>query len=144
MTDVKVPDAAQTTFYLGADYELIRRLRLSASYYYANNVYADFDLANDDSFLTPGNQAWKLPSYGLMDAGVYYGFILGGLDVTLHVNINNLLDNEYMAESESNILFDPDNATDAQWGEYGTNGSVRNRVYYGFGRTWNAGLKLRF
>ncbi len=144
MTDVKVPDAAQTTFYLGADYELIRRLRLFVSYYYANKVYADFDLATDDSFLTPGNQAWKLPAYGLVDAGVYYGFQLGGLDVTLNVNINNLLGNEYISESETNILHNPDNSLDAEWGIYGDNGSVRNIAYWGFGRTWNAGLKLRF
>ena len=144
MTDVKVPDAAQTTFYLGADYEVIRRLRLFASYYYANNVYADFDLATDESFLTPGNQAWKLPAYGLVDAGIYYGFQLGGMDITLNVNINNVLGNEYISESETNILYDPENSLDPEWGVYGDNGSVRNIVYWGFGRTWNAGIKLRF
>jgi hypothetical protein len=144
MTDVKVPDAAQTTFSLSADYELIRRLRIFASYYYADRVYADFDLATDESFLTPGNQAWKLPSYGLADAGIYYGFVLGGLDVTVNVNVNNLLDTKYISESETNIMYDPDNATDTEWGVYGDNGSVRNIAYWGFGLTYNAGIKIRF
>jgi iron complex outermembrane receptor protein len=144
MTDVKVPDAAQTTFYLGVEYEVFRRLRLYASYFYASDVYADFDLATDESFLTPGNQAWKLPAYGLVDAGVYYGFKWGGTDITLNLNINNLLGNEYIAESETNILYDDNNELDREWGKYGDNGSVRNIAYWGFGRTWNAGVKVRF
>jgi iron complex outermembrane receptor protein len=140
MKDVKVPDAAQTTFALGAEYELIKGLMVDLSHYYASNIYADFDVANDNSFLTPGNQAWELPGYGLLDGGVSYSWKAGKIGFRAFLNFNNLLDNEYMSESESNVLFD----SDRDEFSIGTNGSPRNRVYYGFGRTWSGGLKVTF
>lgn len=141
MEDVKVPDAAQTTFSLGANYEIIKGLRLYGLYYFADRIYADFDIATDNSFLSPDNQAWQLPSYSLVDGGLSYNFALGGLDFTFNLNINNVFDKEYMSESESNILYDPAEEGDIEVGE---NGSIFNRVYYGFGRTWNTSLKMRF
>ncbi len=141
MTDVKVPDAAQMTFSLGATFELIKGLNLYADYFYYDKLYADFDLASDNSFLTAGNQAWKLPSYGLLGAGVYYNFKLGSLKMSANVNVNNVLDTEYISESETNRLYDPEDAEDV---EIGDNGSISNIAYYGFGRTWNAGLKIQF
>jgi len=140
MKDVKVPDAAQLTFFLGADYEIISGLTVDLSYYYASDVYADFDIARDDSFLTPGNQAWKLPSYGLLDGGIAYSWQLNKIGFRVFANFNNILDENYMAEAESNILFDSDRDDFA----IGDNGSPRNRVYYGFGRTWSGGLKVTF
>ena len=140
MKDVKIPDAAQTTFSIGADYEVIRNLRVYGSYYYADKIYADFNVATDATFLTEGNQAWQLPSYDLVDAGASYSFKVGKLDMTVRVNVNNVLDKEYISESETNIQFNPD--TEAK--EIGTRGSTRNVVYYGLGRTWNAGLKIKF
>lgn len=140
MSDVKIPDAAQTTISLGADYEVIKGLRVYGNYYYAGQIYADFNVATDATFLTSGNQAWQLPSYDLVDAGASYSFKVNGLDMTVRLNINNLLDKEYITESETNILFDP--GTESI--EIGNSGSTRNVVYYGLGRTWNAGLKIRF
>ncbi|WKN32170.1 TonB-dependent receptor [Porifericola rhodea] len=141
MEDVKIPDAAQTTLNLGANYEAFEGFRVYASYYYADRIYADFDIATDDSFAEEGNQAWQLPSYSLLDGGLSYQFNVSGLDLTVNLNVNNILDEEYMAESESNVLYDPAREGDMQVGD---NGSIFNRVYYGFGRTWNAGLKVRF
>jgi hypothetical protein len=143
---VKVPDAAQTAFNIGAEYEIIRGLRIYGSYYFADNVYADFNIATDNSFNNPTqpdgseNQAWKLPSYSLVDGGVSYGFKLGNVFLTARLNVNNIMDEEYMSESETNILFNPNTETR----KIGDNGSTRNVVYYGFGRTWNAGLKVKF
>ncbi|MGK7397877.1 MAG: TonB-dependent receptor [Candidatus Cyclobacteriaceae bacterium M3_2C_046] len=141
MEEVKVPDAAQTTFSLGANYEIFTGFHLYGNFYFADDLYADFDLADDESFDVPGNQAWKLPNYSLLDAGISYNFEISGIAMTWNLNVNNLLDEEYMAESESNILFDPAREGDVEFGE---NGSIRNRVYFGFGRTWNTGLKVRF
>jgi outer membrane receptor for Fe3+-dicitrate len=59
MKDVKVPDAAQTTFALGAEYELVKGLMVDLSYYYASNIYADFDVANDDTRHKPFTINWK-------------------------------------------------------------------------------------
>jgi outer membrane cobalamin receptor len=144
MEDVKVPDAAQTTLALDATFELLPDLRFFASYYFADRVYSDFDLASIGAFSTPGNQAWQLPAYSLVDLGLYYNLDFGGIDMTINANINNVLDEQYISESESTILFNPDNAVDQQYGEIGVNGSYRNIAYFGFGRTWNIGLKVRF
>jgi outer membrane receptor for monomeric catechols len=140
LNDVKVGDAAQTTFSLGAEYEIIKNLGINVSYYYADNLYADFNVGSDNSILSEGNEAWQLPSYSLVDAGLFYRFNLGGVGVTWRLNMNNLLDEEYMSESDTNILYN--SSTDAE--EIGTNGSPNNRVYYGFGRTWNTSLKISF
>ena len=141
LNDVKVGDAAQTTFSLGATYEIIKGLRVNANYYFADDLYADYDLSDEDTFNEPGTQAWKLPSYDLVDLGISYNFPIGGVDATVRLNVNNLFDNVYISESDTNILYDPENQNDAQ---YGTNGSIRNRVFYGFGRTWNSSLVVRF
>ena len=56
---------------------------------------------------------------------------------TARVNINNLFDTTYIAESNSNIHSTAGSTT---W-----NGiDVRNSVWFGFGRTWNASLKYNF
>ncbi|MEO5601132.1 MAG: TonB-dependent receptor [Cyclobacteriaceae bacterium] len=140
MKDVKIPDAAQTTLGVGADYEVIKRFRIYGNYYYADKIYADFNVATDASFLTPGSQAWQVPSYDLVDAGASYGFNLSDVEVILRVNVNNVFDNQYLSESETNILFNPN----TEMAKIGDNGSTRNVVYYGLGRTWNVGLKIKF
>lgn len=40
--NLKVGDAAQTTFNLSAGYELLKGLKIRGSYYYADNLYANF------------------------------------------------------------------------------------------------------
>nr|WKN37610.1 TonB-dependent receptor [Tunicatimonas sp. TK19036] len=141
LDDVKVGDAAQTTFSLGATYEIITGLRVYGNYFFADNLYADYNLADEGTFTEPGMQAWKLPSYDMVDLGVAYTFPIGKLDATLRVNVNNVFDNIYISESDTNIAYDAEDDSDV---EYGTGGSIYNRVYYGFGRTWNAGLKIQF
>jgi len=144
MKDVKVPDAAQSVFSIGVDYRIMDGLSVYGSYYLADNIYANFDLADEvESYVLENNQAWKLPSYSLVDLGLSYDFELAGLDLTARVNVNNVFDEEYIAESESNLLYDQADDQDALI-PGSENGSIRNRVYYGFGRTWNAGLKVKF
>ncbi|NMM49597.1 TonB-dependent receptor [Marinigracilibium pacificum] len=134
---VKVADAAQVTFSLGANYEVIRGGKIYVNYFHADNVYAQFDL---DNFQTPGNQVWELPSYGLMDAGFSYNFNINKLDFTWTLNVNNLLDEEYISEAFTNELTDDPNSiipgTD--------NADVSNEVFFGWGRSWNTGIKMRF
>jgi len=55
----------------------------------------------------------------------------------LRVNVNNVIDTVYIAESETNIHTTAGSTT---W-----NGvDVNNSVWFGFGRTWNTSLKYRF
>ncbi len=127
---VKVGDAAQTTARIGATYEILKGLRLFGSWYYAGNLYADYDVTTDRVFETPGNQAVEIPSYNLVDAGLYYDFKIGKLDVTWRLNVNNVFDEEYISELDTN--------------EVGEDKFKDNRGFYGFGTTWNSGLRVSF
>ena len=127
---VKVGDAAQTTARIGATYEILKGLRVFGSWYYAANLYAEYDVTTDEVFLTPGNQAVELPSYNLVDAGLYYDFKIGKLDFTWRLNVNNVFDEEYISELDTNFT--------------GEDKFKQNRGYYGFGTTWNSGIKVSF
>lgn len=134
--DVKVGDAAQFVGYLGADYR-IGKWSVDAGYRYVDNLYADYSIT-DEAFADPNNEgALKLPSYGLVDLGSTFRFDLFGQMASLRVNVNNLFDTTYIAESNSNYQA---NSGDETW--EGINN--RNFVWYGFGRTWNASLKYEF
>ncbi|MGB0249538.1 MAG: hypothetical protein ACPF91_05830, partial [Flavobacteriales bacterium] len=77
------------------------------------------------------------PSYSLIDLGTTARFELMGMDASFRINVNNLLDTEYIAESNSNIHAEDGSDT---WNGVDT----RNFVWFGFGRTWNASLKFNF
>ncbi len=126
IADLKVGDAAQTTFALGADYEAIPGTRLRLDFNYYDNLYADFDPNNRN---TPDVvQAWKVPAYGLMDFGLTQNFKFGGFDAVLNGNINNIFDTEYIADARD-----------------GNQSNARSAlVYYGFGRTYTLGAKIKF
>ena len=137
LKDAKVGDAAQFVSYLEADYKLGRKLNVDLGYRFVDNLYADYSIT-DSEFTAPNNQgALKLPSYGLVDLGSTFRFNLFGNDASFRVNINNLLDTYYIAESNTNI-----HAGDASQTWNGVD--TRNSVWFGFGRTWNASFKYRF
>ncbi len=129
---VKVGDAAQFTAYIGADIGIIENLSLDAGYRFADNLYADFDATdvNEEGSL-------KLPSFGLADAGISYGLPLGDKLLSFRVNVNNLFDTTYIAESDTNDFVGAGDET-----YDGIN--VSNRVFFGFGRTWNASVRFNF
>ena len=60
-----------------------------------------------------------------------------GNEASLRVNVNNLFDTIYIAESNSNIHAGQGSET---WNGIDT----RNSVWFGFGRTWNASLRYGF
>jgi hypothetical protein len=132
LKDAKVGDAAQFTSYVSADYRL-GKLNLDLGYRFVDGLYADYSIVNSD-FLSPDNLgAVKLPSFGVADAGatLYLG------KFSARVNINNVFDTVYIAESNTNIH--------AGAGSQTWNGvDVNNSVWFGFGRTWNTSLKYRF
>ena len=131
--DAKVGDAAQLTAYTAVDYQVVKGVNVDLGYRFVDGLYADYSITDSD-FTQPDNDgALKLPSYGLLDLGV-----TGKVGkATLRVNVNNLLDATYIAESNSNI-----HATDGSTTWNGVD--VRNYVWFGFGRTWNASLKYEF
>lgn len=129
----KVGDAAQFVANAGVDYRIGNNINVDLGYRFVDGLYADYSITDSD-FADPDNLgAMKLPSYGLVDAGLTAR--VG--DFTFRTNINNLLNTTYIAESNTNI-----HATDASdtWNGVDT----RNFVWFGFGRTWNASLKYNF
>ena len=136
---LKVGDAAQSTFSLGVNYKPINNLSLTANYYVADNLYAPYNIY-EEQFYQEGGQVTKLPMYGLMRVGVFYKKRFSKTELSFRLSINNLLNRLYIAELNTNALdangnlYSPD-----QVGFY-----TKNKGYYGFGRTWNTGIKFSF
>ncbi len=129
---VKVGDAAQFTAFLGADYGILDNLSVDAGYRFADNLYAQFDATD----IGPEGSL-KLPSFGLVDAGLSYGLALGDSSLNFRLNVNNVFDTTYIAESDTNDFVEAGDET-----YDGIN--VSNRVFFGFGRTWNLSARFNF
>jgi hypothetical protein len=151
---VKVGDAAQTTASLGASYKVLSSLTVDANYNYNNKLYAAIAPQN---FASPTNKgSLELPSYGLVDAGVSYRLFVGKNDVNtlnFRLNVNNLLNTTYIAESKTNIFADDVKTaatsttpavTYEQAGALYNGVATGNSVFFGFGRTWNFSLSYNF
>lgn len=170
---LKVGDAAQTTAALGATVEVVRGLKVDGNYRYIDNLYASIDPVNFRTQAAGDLGSLKLPSYGLVDAGMTYTMKVGkdkSNSVIFRLNVNNVLDDIYIAESRTNQFV----ATEAEFtgntgngagllstavptpaGKYATyqdylnRGTYdgldnRNQVFFGFGRTWNFGITYHF
>ncbi|MCH4551911.1 MULTISPECIES: TonB-dependent receptor [Aestuariibaculum] len=122
---IKVGDAAQTTFALGAKYKLAPKSSIYADYNFAGDNYASYDVTNRSSADLP--DVWKLPDFGLFDLGLTHAFDMGGFEAVLNGKINNVFNTEYISD-----------ANDVD----GTASTAL--VYYGAGRTYSVGLKLNF
>jgi outer membrane receptor protein involved in Fe transport len=140
LDNVKVGDAAQMTASLGASYEVLTRVTLDANYNFNDNLYAIISPANFSKADNRGSLA--LPSYGLMDAGFSYKMLVGknnSNSLNFRLNVNNVLDEVYIAESKSNIF-----AADVPTVPTYKGIATTNQVYFGYGRTWNFSLRYNF
>lgn len=124
LEDVHVGDAAQTTAAIGIDYEVFPKMKVGTDFNYYGNLYARFDIEDR----TESIDSWKMPNFALFDLNMRYYFKIGGLNATLLGKLDNVLDTHYIAD-----------ATDGAG--HNANTAV---VFYGFGRTWSASLKIRF
>lgn len=131
LKDVKVGNSAQTTFALGANYRVLKDIRLGLDYvYYARNYAnyklrgSDLDIGGSNTYTTP----WRMPSAGQLDANMSFGFKFAGLKANLYGNINNLLNNKYITDAQDGANHNWDTA----------------QVYYAFGRTYSVRLKVNF
>ena len=133
---VKVGDAAQFTTNLEMIVRPFEGFKISGNLYNASRLYAflnaeDFDSADNQGSL-------RLPSYTLFDLGAYYTFGFGGNNkLSIAANVNNLFDTEYIAESLTNTF--------AEQGDDVFRGiSTDNKVFFGFGRTFNVSARYSF
>ncbi len=133
---VKVGDAAQITSRLGVDWTMFDNFSVNADVFYADKLYAnisadDFDSPDHDGSL-------ELPSYMLTNAGIAYKFHFHkNMGLNLRINVNNLTDLIYISESDTNKFADGEDET---WEGINTD----NRVWFGFGRTWNFSARFTF
>jgi outer membrane receptor protein involved in Fe transport len=133
----RVGDAAQTTAFFSADYKLAKALSLDLGVRLVDGLYADWGVVDSDFQNEDNAGALKLPAYSLVDLGATSRFDLFGHDASLRLNVNNLFNTLYIAESNTNIH--------AQDGDDTWNGiSTANSVWFGFGRTWNVTFRYNF
>ncbi|MGZ5210749.1 MAG: TonB-dependent receptor [Kaistella sp.] len=139
---LKVGDAAQLTAALGADFKVTDWLNFDAQYRYADKLYSAFEPSSrliTAAKPTPSDPAVELPSFGLLDLGAGAKWALNSTQtLKFRVNVNNVLDKVYIAESRTNRAADTNPANN--WN--GINKS--NEVFFGFGRTWNASVSFIF
>jgi hypothetical protein len=124
---VHVGNSAQVTAALGVDYELFSDLKVGADLNYYGKNYAEFDPKNRTAE-GDKSDSWQLPDYTTVDLNLKYGFNLGSLKASVYGKVNNLLNTEYVADATDGTDHDAKTAL----------------VYYGFGTTWSAGLKVEF
>jgi outer membrane receptor protein involved in Fe transport len=124
-----VGNAAQITAGLSATWEPLKNLRVGADYNWFGKNYADFDPNYRNKPEQEGVESWRMPDYGVVDVQLSYNFPLGDkIHATLYGNVNNLFDTWYIADARNG----------------NNNDAASALVYYGFGRTWTAGLKFAF
>ena len=131
---VKVGDAAQTTSRINLVVNPTDLFKFNVSMFSASQLYANF---NPEEFDTDGDMAMKIPSYELFDFGSSYNLSIAGEKVYVRLNVNNIFDNHYIAESSDNIVANPGDPT-----YLGVH--TGNRAFPGWGRTWNLGFSYRF
>lgn len=133
---VKVGDAAQVTAALGANYTFLKGFSAGLNWRLASSLYANINAAD---FTNPNNDgSLELPSFNLFDARLAYNWVMnGGKSLEFSTNIDNLFDELYISESDTNIFAE---SGDTTWEGVNT----KNRVFFGWGRSWNAAIRFRF
>lgn len=132
MDNVSVGGSAQTTAALGLGVRPVKGLRLGVDWNFFSRNFADYDI--NPNTTTPNEPTvignpWKIPSYSTFDLSAGYTFDFGKIRATLSGNVNNVLDQEYIADARDGSTHDWESAT---------------RVLYGFGRTYSVRLKFNF
>jgi iron complex outermembrane receptor protein len=138
----KVGDAAQTTWGLGAKYEVLPRFSIDADWRNYDNLYANV-VAKDNL---------QLPTYDLVDMGISYKMLVGKdkqNSVNFRLNVNNLFDEVYLSELTSNIKTDSfisgnSGPTYQSAGRVYRGIADGNQGFFGLGRTWNFTLRYNF
>ena len=125
--NLHVGNAPQTSAMLGLSCMPVSGLTLGVDFNYYGRHYADFAAA-DRTDEKDRAEAWKLPDYSTVDLNLNYDFKMGTFQGQLFGNVNNLFNRKYISDA--------------------LDGSDHTRetavVWYGFGITWTAGLRISF
>lgn len=123
---MKVGDAAQTTAALSLDVNVLPSLKLGTNYNYYGNYTSNFVYTNITS---PGLTPYKIPNYSLFDLNAVFRFKIANLDGSFIANVNNVFNKKYISDGL-------DAAAAGQ--------SSGITAYYGLGRTFTTGIKIKF
>ena len=125
---------AHTTARLNLTVNPSDKFKFNLSLFHADDI---FGTVNTEDFQDPEDTTMQLPAYELFDFGSSYTLSIGGKNVYLRLNINNIFDEEYYYMSRNNVFASP--------GEPTYKGIPLNaKVFPGWGRTYNLGLTYRF
>jgi len=127
---IRVGNSAQTTAALGAKYELLRGLFTGLDFVYWDRNYAYFKITDVSTSVSDADfsQPWQIPAAGVFDFHASYRFKTGDFNCTVTGNVDNVFDQEYIADAAD--------GSDHTW--------KTAMVFYGFGRTWTMGLRMNF
>ena len=142
LDDKKVGDAAQFTARIGFDLDVTDDFSIDYSQRFIDRLYARLNA--DDFAIDPvtGNVSadgsLQLPGYSVADLGATYRFAFDDDSrLSLRLNVNNLWATEYIVESATNIAANPGDPT-----YLGVN--TDNKVFFGWGTTWNFTVRYQF
>ena len=130
LSGIHVGNSAQTTAALGLNYQLVKGFRIGLDGNYYGRNYAYFNISSVGTSLSTSDfaQPWQIPDAVVFDFNTSYRFKMGTFDAILVGNIENLLNATYITD-----------ATDGANHDWKT-----SPVFYGFGRTMSASLKIKF
>lgn len=129
---VHVGDAAQTAISAGIRYEPFKNFYFKVQSQYFDNYYSQFNpfyLQGDNA----GREAWKIPSYYLINLFAGYKYDLKKFDILFNGSITNLLNRSFIADANDNKN-SPNVNSDAQ----------SATVMFGGGFRFNVSLGLQF
>lgn len=138
---VKVGDAAQTTARLGIDVKPFKNFQVDFSQRFVDRLYARINADDFDDVDHKGSL--QLPGYSVSDLGFSYKWVFNSeskQSINFRFNVNNLFDESYIAESATNYFGEERDATGVQYRGVDTG----NKVFFGFGRTWNFSVRYNF
>lgn len=130
MKGIHVGNSAQTSAALGATYELMKGFRAGLDFTYWDRNYSYYKVSDVSTTISnvTYQQPWMIPAAGVFDFHATYRLKLGDYNCTVNGVVDNLFDQEYIADATD--------GSDHTW--------KTAKVFYGFGRTWTVGLKLAF
>jgi len=133
---IKVGNAPQFTANYEISYKFNNKITIGYKQFFVDNLYASIDAAN---FSNPDNKgSLKLPAYSVSDLNLSCRSKIGKKSkIQLNLIAKNIFDKHYISESKTNFFPDYNSAT---WN--GVN--KKNRVFFGWGRTFGVNLSYEF
>ncbi|MEN6617982.1 MAG: TonB-dependent receptor plug domain-containing protein [Rikenellaceae bacterium] len=120
-----VGDAPQTQLSVLAEIRLFKGVLLNADWKYNSRLYADFDPTSRNN-ATDRKSSYRLPDYNLINIGLTWKQNWKSLSTTLFLNINNLLDKQYIERGKDGTGHTLESFS-GYWG-FGINGSVGIKI----------------